>query len=255
MENSTEMIQVKTTPTKKPSPKKKSTKKQNVIKAENTEVKVTKKTPGGANTTKSGKEFENKTDSSTRLLSKGFVKTKILPKSKAKSNIYLSKKINEDVEIMFFQQESLKSYLKNKFDLDIYRKPDECFLIKNKDKYTLRILEKKNQTSEGSVDNKLYVGKYFIEEYKHFIGKKLSIDVEYAFYLCDYYKNLFDTKEKWQFAKTFIEKDKIKLFFSCDNNCVDKIDEWALNINFENNQDKLNIDFEDVTAKVNNLII
>lgn len=94
---------------------------------------------GGANTTKAGNAFEIKTD---------------LQKSLKNSKYDLS-------NIKFYPKRTLPSYLKTKginmrelFGKEFW--PDEAFIYNNH----LYIIEKKTQTDDGSVDEKIQAGPY-----------------------------------------------------------------------------------------------
>jgi len=94
--------------------------------------------------------------------------------------------------IIFLTKNGLKEYLKIFLNLDIFRQPDEAYLIKNNDEtnktYKLLILEKKHQNTSGSVSDKLGLGTYFVYEYTKSINNS-NIVVEYAFCLSNYLKS------------------------------------------------------------------
>jgi len=101
---------------------------------------------GGNNTNYYGKKFEQKTNNEKRLLDYGFSK---------KDNYYLSKTF-EDKSIVFVSQNGLKKYMKNNYKVELFRNPDEAYIIEyNNGKKVLKILEKKEQHMHGSVETKL----------------------------------------------------------------------------------------------------
>ena len=180
---------------------------------------------GGANTNLNGISFEKKTDNEPRLLSTGFVR-KPIPGSKAKYAYYLEHEIGPDESITYLTQSGLRLYFAHFFNnKDICRKPDEAYLFRNGDKYTLKILEKKNQNTDGSVDTKLLAGKGFIDEYEIILGPNFT--VKYAFCLSEFLKKdyISDCK-KSQALRRINEKYGIAVLYGDDENYFDTLDEW-----------------------------
>jgi hypothetical protein len=90
---------------------------------------------GGAKTTLNGRKFEDKTSIKTKLLENKFIK----------NNYYYeyNDKINNK-KIIYLTQNGFKTYFKKNFNINnIYRKPDEAFIIIHNDEYHIKILEKK----------------------------------------------------------------------------------------------------------------
>jgi hypothetical protein len=101
---------------------------------------------GGANTNYYGKKFEEKTNNQIRLLNDGYIKNSFTKKSKKKYDYYLSKTF-EDKTIIFVLQNGLKMYMKNKYNIELFRCPDEAYIIEYKTgKKVIKILEKRNKT-------------------------------------------------------------------------------------------------------------
>ena len=133
---------------------------------------------GGANTTKTGMKFEHITDNEEFLLNKNFKKIMI-----TKTHYYLINK-KDNVNILWFKQNSFVKYIKLKYNIDVYRNPDEAFIIEKltnptdlsnndvkphcltNDKVIIKIIEKKNQNVEGSVETKLYASPSLKREYQ-----------------------------------------------------------------------------------------
>ena len=182
---------------------------------------------GGANTNVNGKSFEEKTENESRLLTNGFVR-KTIPGKKGKFNYYLEKVDADDStkSVTFLTQIALKSYfahfLKN---TQMFRKPDEAYLFRNGDHYVLKILEKKNQNTEGSVDTKLLAGKGFVDEYEYLLGENFT--VRYAFCLSSFLKDhvLADTP-KGRALNHITKKDGITILFGDDENYYETLDAW-----------------------------
>ena len=89
---------------------------------------------GGKNTNKNGLNFEKISDSVPKLLDDGFIRKELstLKKSKNKFSFYLEKTLSNKT-IIFLTKNGLKEYMKLFFSIDIFRQPDEAYLIKNDD--------------------------------------------------------------------------------------------------------------------------
>ena len=132
---------------------------------------------GGKNTTYYGKKFEELTDNEKKLLLLGYNKININKNTKkmSKYNYYLTKK-DENKKILFFLHNSFKFYIKNKYNINLFRHPDEAYIIKYKtgDKI-IKILEKKEQRCEGSIETKLWSGPSLKREYELVFDNKFKI--------------------------------------------------------------------------------
>ena len=80
---------------------------------------------GGKNTNKNGKSFENITDIETKLIDNKYEKKNI---DKTKYGYYLYKNIDNN-KIIYVSQNGLKIYIKQKFDIELFRNPDEAYII------------------------------------------------------------------------------------------------------------------------------
>ena len=118
---------------------------------------------GGKNTNIYGKKFEDKTNNENKLIDDGFIKESY---SKTKYGYYLYK------TIYFTLQNGLKLFIKSKYDIDIFRCPDEAYIIK--------ILEKKEQNVEGSVETKLWSSPSLKREYELILGEILRLNIHYV---------------------------------------------------------------------------
>lgn len=170
---------------------------------------------GGANTTKNGTAFEKVTWNGDRLISLGFIKEKY----------YLRKKIDSEREIIFLPQKSLKRYCKEKFNVTLFRNPDEAYLFRNGAKYLLKILEKKAQNTEGSVDTKLCADTWFKEEYQECLGSQFT--VEYAFCLSKWLRQRYlSANSKWPVMRKLHARHGTTVLFGEDADYFSKLDEW-----------------------------
>ncbi len=141
---------------------------------------------GGANTNYYGKRFEEKTNNQQRLLESGYIKNNFTKKSKNSYDYYLSKTF-EDKNIVFVLQNGLKIYMKKKYNIELFRCPDEAYIIEyTNGKKVIKILEKKEQNAEGSVETKLWAGPSLKREYELVLGSEF--EVFYGFCISDFLK-------------------------------------------------------------------
>ncbi len=130
---------------------------------------------GGSNTNYYGKKFEEKTNNQQRLLEMGYTKNSFTKKPKKQYDYYLSK-IFEDKTIVFVLQNGLKMYMKNKYNIDLFRCPDEAYIIEYKHgRKVIKILEKKEQNVDGSVETKLWSGPSLKKEYEIVLGPEFEV--------------------------------------------------------------------------------
>ena len=99
---------------------------------------------GGKNTNINGKKFEEKTNNEYNLIEEGYI-INYYSESKNKYNYYLSKHY-ENKTIYYTLQHGFKKFIKYKYNIDIFRCPDEAYIIEmnNGDKI-IKILEKKSK--------------------------------------------------------------------------------------------------------------
>jgi hypothetical protein len=182
---------------------------------------------GGANTNLNGKTFEKKTENESRLLSNGFVRKQV-PGKKGINNFYLEKVESPTKSTVYLTQGGLKTYFKHFFNKDMCRSPDEAYLFRNGDTYTLKVLEKKNQNTAGSVDTKLLAGKGFIDEYEYLLGD--TFKVHYAFCISEFLKKDYvaDTP-KSKALRHINQKYGITVLFGDDENYYETLDAWINN--------------------------
>lgn len=185
---------------------------------------------GGANTNLYGKKFEEKTNNEYRLLELGYTKNSFTtnPKNKKKSYDYLSKKF-EDKTIIFVSQAALKIYMKNKYNIELCRYPDEAYIIEyTSGRKVIKILEKKEQNVEGSVETKLHAGHGCKREYELFLG--VDFEVFYGFCVNDFLKKkIVSNKPKYVFLNKILNEDNIAVLFGDDENYFETLDNWLNN--------------------------
>ena len=172
---------------------------------------------GGANTNKTGKPFEENTDNLKRMIEHGFDKQKS----------WLSKQF-EDKTVVIVKQHGLKQYAKHKYGIDdIYRCPDEAYIIEyTTGKKVIKILEKKMQNVEGSVETKLYAGPLLKRDYEMMFGPEFEI--QYGFCVSEFLqKNITSGTKKYNNLRKMLEEENnIPILFGNDANYFETLDLW-----------------------------
>ena len=183
---------------------------------------------GGANTNLYGKQFEQETNMQKRLTEAGYTEHTYTKIRKNKYNYYLSKTF-EDKTIIFVTQYGLKKYMKNIYNIEIFRCPDEAYIIEyNSGKKVIKILEKKKQTNEGSVETKLWAAQSLKREYELVLGN--DFEVHYALCLSDYFKSkLLSNKKKYIILKIIFNENNIVVLFGDEENYFELINNWINN--------------------------
>ena len=178
---------------------------------------------GGANTNVTGKSFEQKTENETRLLASGFIRKPIPGYEKTIYGYYLIKETSPTESVVYLTQGGLKAYFGHFFKKELYRHPDEAYLFRNGDQYTLKILEKKNQNVSGSVDTKLLAGPGFIKVYEKELGEGFS--VKYAFCISSFMKKNYVSKKN-DSLREVNEECGIAVLFGDDPDYYETLDAW-----------------------------
>ena len=183
---------------------------------------------GGANTNYYGKMFEKKTDNQQRLLEMGYTKNRFTKKTKKSYDYYLSKTF-EDKTVVFVLQNGLKQYMKNKYNIDLFRCPDEAYIIEyTSGRKVIKILEKKEQNVEGSVETKLWSGPSLKREYELVLGPEF--EVFYGFCVSEFLKNKFISNEKkYTILNAILNENNIEVLFGEDENYFETFDTWFNN--------------------------
>jgi hypothetical protein len=146
-------------------------------------------------------------------------------------------KTYETKTIVFVLQNGLKLYMKNKYNIDMFRCPDEAYIIEYANgRKVIKILEKKEQNKEGSVETKLWSGPSLKREYELVLGPEFSvfygfcISVFYGFCISEFLKNKFvSNNKKYITLNTILEEANIAVLFGDDSNYFETFDAW-LNI-------------------------
>jgi len=184
---------------------------------------------GGANTNYYGKKFEEKTNNQQRLLEMGYTKNSFSKKNQKKAYDYYLSKTFEDKTIVFVLQNGLKTYMKNKYNIDLFRCPDEAYIIEYASgRKIIKILEKKEQNVEGSVETKLWSGPSLKREYELVLGAEF--EVFYGFCVSEFLKNkLISNEKKYTILNTIFSETNIAVLFGDDENYFETFDTWFNN--------------------------
>lgn len=180
---------------------------------------------GGINTNYYGKKFEEKTNNQTRLLNDGYIKNNFTKNFKKTYNYYLSKTF-EDKTIIFVLQNGLKMYMKNKYNIDLFRCPDEAYIIEyNTGKKIIKILEKKEQNVHGSVETKLWASPSLKREYELVLGNEF--EVHYCLCVSNFLQNLLiSNNKKYLILNEILNEKKIDILFGDEHDYFTSLDNW-----------------------------
>lgn len=180
---------------------------------------------GGSNTNLYGIKFEDKTNNQSRLIHDGYICTK---NSSKKYDYYLSKMF-DDRKIVFVLQSGLKYYMKRTYNIDLFRCPDEAYIIEyNTGKLVIKILEKKEQRVDGSVETKLWSGPSLKREYEMILGD--VFEVNYGFCVSNFLKKkVVSNEKKYTILNKIFSESGIGVLFGDDDNYFDMFDLWLNN--------------------------
>ena len=155
----------------------------------------------------------------------GYDKNSFSTKPTKSSDYYLSKKF-EDKTIVFVLQSGLKKYMKIKYNKELFRCPDEAYIIEYSDgRKAIKILEKKEQNREGSVETKLWAGPSLKREYELVLGSEFN--VSYGFCVSDFLKNkLISNETKYTTLNSIFIENNIVVLFGENENYFTTLDIW-----------------------------
>lgn len=199
---------------------------QLVSRKKNSDKKIINKGTGGggAKTNYNGKIFEFKTNNEENLLNIGFVKQYF------KSKNYCLTKKYQDKQVTFVLHNNLKIYMKIKYNINLFRFPDEAYVIEfiNGKKIVI-IIEKKEQNIEGSVETKLWSGPSLKREYEIILGD--TFQVYYCFCVNNFFKKKFTSnKTKYNILKTILNENNINILYGDDEDYFKKLKLWLYNL-------------------------
>ena len=178
-----------------------------------------KRKSGGKNTTFNGNNFEKIVNVEDILIKDGF-------KKKYKDYFY---KTLDDKEIIYLKKNTFKKYITNKFKINMFRLPDQAYIINYKDgRCIIKILEIKEQQVDGSCETKLWSGPSLKREYSIVFGDKF--EVCYGFCLSNFFKDKFDSNIlKYNILKQILTENKIDILFGNNVDYVNHLIKWIHN--------------------------
>ena len=141
---------------------------------------------------------------------------------------YLNFKKVNDKDYAYVSQGNLVSFFKINYNIELFRYPDEAFIISDENETVVKILEKKEQHVDGSVETKLWAAVALKREYELMLP---NFKIEYAFCLNLFFKDKFENKsKKWEILHQILTENKIQIFYGEDSDYFDKINEWVYKI-------------------------
>jgi hypothetical protein len=184
---------------------------------------------GGAKTTLNGLSFEEKTSIEPKLTEYKYEKKEI--KIKKRKGVYYEYK-EDNINIIYFKKNAFKLYFEKMFKIETYRQPDEAYLIKNSDNnYTLKILEKKNQNVEGSVEDKLKTGAFNRREYELMLNQTSDsnnkFNIIYTFCVSKFLQEKLESNNiKYKNMLKIMKEDNIDVIYGDEDDYLDKLCDW-----------------------------
>jgi hypothetical protein len=181
---------------------------------------------GGANTNKNGNKFEEKTSNRKRLLEMGFIEN-VTQKHNQRFE-YLSKTL-EDKNIIFVEQHNFQKYMNHVYNVELFRNPDEAYIIEyNNGRKIIKILEKKEQNTKGSVETKLWSGPSLKRKYEIVLDG--LFEVEYCFCVSAFLqKKMLSDDKKYIILNTILQENNIPVLFGDDEDYYISLDNWINN--------------------------
>lgn len=177
---------------------------------------------GGSKTTHNGKLFEELTNNEDKLINDGYTKINFSQKN------WYFEKILDDKKIIYIKQQHFKKYFSNN---EIFKKPDEAYIIyfnDNSKKSIIKIIEKKNQNTEGSVEEKLLACQLIKEIYQEMFNN--NFDIEFSYCLSSFFKEKFTSNSfKYKTYQKLFNKYNIPIFYGEDNNYYQQVKNWINN--------------------------
>lgn len=174
---------------------------------------------GGRNTNIYGLKFENKTDNESRLLDMGF---EINPIDHSKC--YFLKKTYSEYDIIFVKQYSFIAYLKHYYDIEAFRKPDEAYIYEVNDEIVnIKIIEKKSQYRDGSVETKLWASPSLKREYELIINTNIEYCLTINKFIAD---RVLSDELKYKTLDTILDENNIRVLFGDDKNYFETLDDF-----------------------------
>jgi hypothetical protein len=164
-----------------------------------------------------GKQFEQSTDHSPYLAQSGFSDA---------SYKCMVKTIHDSTTITFVSQHAFKRWMKHRYGIHMFRLPDEAYIIEYGNTRILKILEKRAQQVEGSVELKLLSGPSIKREYQIMVGSQFQ--VEYAFCVNTFlYSKITSSQRKYRILSRILNEARIPVFHGDSPDYFEMIGHWV----------------------------
>jgi hypothetical protein len=173
---------------------------------------------GGANTNKTGKRFEDNTDNLARMCGYGYGFVR---------HLHWVEKQYVDKRIIISKQRDFSQCVKHQYGIShIYRWPDEAYIIEYlSGRKIIKILEKKMQNREGSVETKIFAGPSLKREYELMFGS--AFEVQYGFCVSGFLqKKMTSGTKKYNNLLQILKEHNISVLFGDDANYFETLDLW-----------------------------
>jgi len=118
--------------------------------------------------------------------------------------------------------------MKKKYNIEMFRCPDEAYIItyKRRKYISIKIIEKKAQNVDGSVETKLWAGNSLKREYMIKLGDMFKVD--YAYTLSSYLENKMKSgEEKYTILNKILNEDNINVFYGDSDDYIANINNWV----------------------------
>ena len=179
---------------------------------------------GGSQTNVSGLGWEQKTTNEPNLIAQGFQMTRM---GKGKSLFYLSKLYEDSHKTVYYTSKAgFKKLVKSKFNVDLFREPDEAYIVHltEENTYTIWIIEKKNQNNPGSVEEKILAGYTIRAIYQTAFQEHPNVTIHYAFCISAYLKkNYTSNNVKYVQIAKILGDQEIPLLYGDDEDYFEKL--------------------------------
>jgi hypothetical protein len=178
---------------------------------------------GGSNTNLLGKSFELRTLNPNLSTYKKYV----YGRQKRKHDFHMVAE-GDDMRIVFAMQSGFKQYVKNKYNISIFRLPDEAYILEYKSgRKVVKILEKKEQSGAGSVETKLWAGPSLKREFEIVMP---GFEIVYGFCVSSYLQKLFESQDKkYVILNKILAENGIEVLFGESADYSEKLNIWVNN--------------------------
>jgi hypothetical protein len=139
--------------------------------------------------------------------------------------------------------------MKKFYNIEMIRNPDEAYIINEKHKSVdkdkkilIKILEKKEQSVEGSVETKLWSSPSLKREYELLLGDKFI--VEYGLCINNFLKQkicmnsnniqIKKCNKKYEILNKILEESKIDILYGDDYDYLETLNKWIIKLNINN---------------------